>query len=213
MRRSEAIEIPPSPNLEFEQEAWNTGLAYVAGIDEAGRGPLAGPVASAAVILPPDPDIIGKLNGVNDSKLLTAAQRETWAEIIKKEAISWAVGFASPEEIDRFNILQATYLAAWRAVELLSVPPDHLLLDYLELPGWPNTQVSLVKGDSRSLSIAAASILAKTTRDALLYEYDQQYPGYGFAKNKGYGTPEHLRALKELGPCPIHRFSFAPIKR
>jgi ribonuclease HII len=200
--------IPPEPDLSFENILWQGGLSVIAGIDEAGRGALAGPVAAAAVILPPDPCMIHTLKGVRDSKQMTAAQRQAARELILRHAHAWGVGFASPGEIDRLGIVPATRLAAWRAVDELIIPPVHLLLDYLFLPDVPVPQTALVKGDCRSLSIAAASILAKTSRDALLVELDRQYPGYGFATHKGYGTLVHREALQHLGPSPVHRLSF-----
>ncbi len=184
----------------------------VAGIDEAGRGALAGPVYAAAVILPAaHNDLTQALAGVNDSKKMTRAAREHWADSLPQIVVAWAVARASAEEIDRLGIAAATRLAAQRAVESLVVAPDHLLLDYLRLP-LQIPQTSLVKGDARSLSIAAASILAKTARDACLRALDTEYPGYGFAAHKGYGTPQHLTALQTLGPSPVHRRSFAPLQ-
>jgi ribonuclease HII len=204
---------PASPNLSFENELWQRGCQYVAGIDEAGRGALAGPVFAAAVILPSArADLIAVLDGVNDSKKLTASQREQWANRIPPIAQSYAVASASAEEIDRIGILPATRLAAQRAVQALSTAPDHLLLDYLLLPAVHLPQTPLVKGDARSLSIAAASILAKTARDAYLRALDEEHPGYGFAAHKGYGTARHLAALEKLGPTSLHRRSFAPLR-
>ncbi len=202
--------LPPEPDLSFEQELWSKGICHVAGIDEAGRGSLAGPVAAAAVILPRDPGVALILKGVRDSKQMTAAQRAEKAAVIKTTALSWGVGFASAEEIDEIGILPATRLAARRALQILRVLPQALLLDYLKLPDYAIPQTALVKGDCRSLSIAAASVLAKTARDAHLCELDQRFPGYGFAQHKGYGTPAHLAALERLGPCSIHRKSFRP---
>ncbi|MBN1667213.1 MAG: ribonuclease HII [Anaerolineales bacterium] len=198
------------PHLRHEQALWVNGALWVAGIDEAGRGALAGPVAAAAVILPQIPDLTRALKGVRDSKLMTPRQRQIWARVVQDQAVSWAIGMASAGEIDALGILPATQLAAERALERLVVRPDHLLLDYLHLPQVPLPQTALVKGDRISLSIAAASVLAKTGRDALLQEYDQQYPGYGFAIHKGYGTASHRAAIAALGPCPIHRLTFAP---
>ena len=199
------------PDLAFEQPLWQAGCAWVAGIDEAGRGALAGPVSAAAVILPPDPSISSRLSGVRDSKLMTPAQRTAWVGPICKNAVSYGVGFASPDEIDTVGIVPATRLAAWRALEQLNYVPGHLLLDWLFLPEVDQPQTSLVKGDQRSLSIAAASVLAKTARDALLVELDRDYPGYGLARHKGYGTRQHLAALQCLGPSPIHRRSYRPV--
>jgi ribonuclease HII len=204
--------LPAEPSIDFEYELWQAGARHVAGIDEAGRGPLAGPVAAAAVILPNNPSLKTTLRGVRDSKQMTPGQREYWADRLKDVAVAYGIGFASAEEIDAAGILPATYLAVRRALAELAVQPDHLLLDYLTLPGCALPQTSLVKGDARCLSIAAASVLAKTARDRLLCEMDRLYPGYGFARHKGYGTPEHLSALRRLGPCPIHRLTFRPIK-
>jgi len=200
--------LPPEPDLSFELGLWQAGLSAVAGIDEAGRGALAGPVAAGAVVLPPSPGIAELLKGVRDSKQLLPLQREACKAIIIQQALSWGVGFASSMEIDSLGILPATRLAMYRAVESLSVSPAHLIIDYLFLPEITIPQTALVKGDCRSLSIAAASILAKTARDALLRELDLTYPGYRFAAHKGYGTRAHREALRRLGPCPIHRLSF-----
>ena len=204
--------IPSRPSLEFEISLWNAGSTQVAGIDEAGRGPLAGPVAAAAVILPMDPLVGATLIGVRDSKQMTPDQREYWAGCLRGVAVDYGIGFASSEEIDTVGIVLATHRAVLRALSAMRIQPNHLLLDYLTLPDYPIPQTSLTKGDARCLSIAAASILAKTERDRLMDELDCQYPGYGFTRHKGYGTPEHLKALQRLGPCPIHRMTFRPIK-
>ena len=204
--------IPPKPDLSFELPLWESGVRYIAGIDEAGRGPLAGPVCAAAVILTPDPSLPQSLQGVRDSKQMLPAQRAFWAETLKRKAASFGIGFASPAEIDRLGILPATLLAVERALARLTIQPEHLLLDHLKLPDRKTPQTSITKGDARSISIAAASILAKTSRDSLMCEMDSRYPAYGFAQHKGYATPAHLRALAETGPCPIHRYSFAPIR-
>jgi ribonuclease HII len=200
--------LPSEPDLSFEQVLWETGQEYIAGIDEAGRGALAGPVAAGAVILPALAGMGNLLKGVRDSKQMTPCQRDKARERILLYVISWGVGFATPEEIDRMGILPATRLAACRALENLNPSPSHLLLDYLFLPDNPLPQTALIKGDCRSLSIAAASVLAKTSRDKLLRELDQAYPGYGLAAHKGYGTQAHREALQRLGPCPVHRLSF-----
>jgi ribonuclease HII len=200
--------IPASPDLGFELPLWSAGLKLVAGLDEAGRGALAGPVSAAAVILPAGPEILPALNGVRDSKQMTPAGRQFWAQRLQDQALCYGVGFASSEEIDACGILPATRLAMQRALSLLSATPQHLLLDFLELPDLPLPQTSLVKGDQRSLSIAAASVLAKTARDDLMRQLDTQYPGYGFAVHKGYGTLAHRRALQALGPSPVHRLTF-----
>jgi ribonuclease HII len=204
--------LPLRPDLSFETDLWNSGLLYVAGVDEAGRGALAGPVAAAAIILPPDQRIRSFLAGVRDSKQMTPAQRQYWAVRLKDLALAEAVGFASHLEIDALGILPATRLAVQRALQALPIAPQHLLVDYLHLPGEPLPQTPLVKGDARCLSIAAASILAKTSRDELMRQLDAQYPGYGFAIHKGYGTLAHRQALKRLGLSPVHRtsFRFAP---
>jgi len=212
-RKFDPADLPPFPDLSFENEHWRRGCQTVAGIDEAGRGALAGPVYAAAVILPSARvDLIPTLAGVNDSKKLTPSQRERWATCLPQIAVACAIASASAEEIDRIGILPATRLAAQRAIQALSLTPDHLLLDYILLPSVHLPQTPLVKGDARSLSIAAASILAKTARDAHLRTLDQEYPDYGFAAHKGYGTPKHLAALEKLGPTPIHRRSFAPLR-
>ena len=200
------------PTLNLERELWARGFRRLAGVDEAGRGALAGPVAAAVAILPPDPQIEETLRGVRDSKQMTPSQRESWAERLPALLLDFGVGFASPEEIDALGILPATRLAVRRALAALSAPPDHLLLDYLKLPAVDLPQRSLPKGDRRVLSIAAASVLAKTRRDALMRAYEAQYPGYGFARHKGYGTAAHRAALQTLGPTPLHRRSFAPLR-
>jgi ribonuclease HII len=200
------------PDLSFEKNLWRSGVQHVAGMDEAGRGALAGPVAAAALILPVDRSVSKTLHGVRDSKELTPSARAAWAQCLRQVGLAWGVGFASQQEIDALGILPATRLAAQRALNGLAISPQHLLLDYLFLPDCPLPQTALIKGDARSLSIAGASILAKTARDALLSELDRVHPGYGFASHKGYGTPGHLRALADLGPCQIHRLTFAPLK-
>lgn len=200
--------IPPTPDLSFEGVLWAAGISRVAGIDEAGRGPLAGPVAAAVVILPPDASLEKRLAGVRDSKQMTHLQRQAAAICIRENAQDYAVGFAEAAEIDNLGILPATRLAAWRALQALTIPPQHLLLDHLFLPEVDLPQTALTKGDCRSLSVAAASVLAKTARDARLVVLDQEYPGYGFARHKGYGTKAHREALLRLGPCLEHRHSF-----
>jgi ribonuclease HII len=199
--------LQPFPTLEFEWNLWKNGFTRIAGIDEAGRGAWAGPVAAAAVILPTDPSLTRTLHRVRDSKLMTQLARETWAPRIKETAGGWGVGFASAEEIDTLGIVPATKLAATRALEKLL--PDYLITDYLIFPEIDLPQTALVKGDQRSLSVAAASVLAKTARDALMRELDGQYPGYGFARNKGYGTTFHREAIKKLRRCESHRKSFS----
>ncbi|MBC8496510.1 MAG: ribonuclease HII [Anaerolineales bacterium] len=204
--------IPANPNLEWERALWEAGILRIAGIDEAGRGALAGPVAAAAVILPPERSIARELSGVRDSKQMTPSQRESWSKRIQEIALAFGVGMASSKEIDFLRIVPATQLAAQRAIATLTIKPEHLLLDYIFLPDIPLPQTSLIKGDMRSLSIAAASVLAKTSRDALMIELDEQYPGYGLAKHKGYGTAAHRQAIEQLGPSAIHRMSFAPMR-
>ena len=199
--------LRPFPTLEFEVNLWNAGFIRVAGLDEAGRGAWAGPVTAAAVILPPNPFLTRTLSRVRDSKLMTPLARETWAPRIKESALGWGVGIASANEIDTLGILSATKLAATRALENLF--PDYLLTDYLIFHEIDLPQTALVKGDQRSLSVAAASVLAKTTRDTLMRELDVAYPGYGFIRHKGYGTRHHKAALMELGRCEIHRGSFS----
>ena len=200
------------PNLNHERALWSNGALWVAGIDEAGRGALAGPVAAAAVILPQIANFTRELKGVRDSKLMTPAQRESWAHAIRERAVTFGVGLASSGEIDALGILPATRLAASRAIQHLKIVPDHLLLDYLLLPESSLPQTAIPKGDRISLSIAAASVLAKTSRDAILIELEDQYPGYGFALHKGYGTAAHLEAIQRLGPSSIHRMTFAPLR-
>ena len=174
------------------------------GIDEAGRGPLAGPVAAGAVILPTDHDFLY----LNDSKKVTPKRRDALYDEIRKEAVSWSVILVDPARIDEINILQATYEAMREAVASLAVRPQLLLNDAVTIPGTDLPQIPVIKGDAKCLSIAAASILAKVTRDRYMIEMDEKYPGYGFASHKGYGTREHIEAIRKLGPCPIHRRSF-----
>jgi ribonuclease HII len=198
------------PDTYFESELWQSGLLHVAGLDEAGRGALAGPVAVGAVILPNDKTLLsGTLAGVRDSKQMTPLERESLAPRIKETALTWSVAFAAAEEIDSQGIVQATRLAALRALQDLSLPPQYLLTDFrLELPHLDISQTALVRGDALCLSIAAASVLAKTARDELMRGLDSQYKGYGLKKHKGYGTQAHRSALKRLGYSPIHRRSF-----
>lgn len=204
--------LPPSPNLEFEQPLWSDGTAYIAGIDEAGRGALAGPVAAGAVILPQSPTLAEALNGVRDSKQMTPEARQQWAVIIQETAVTSAVGYASAAEIDEIGIAPATRLAARRAIDQLNPQPQHLLIDYIRLPEIELPQTSLPKGDARSLSIACASVLAKVGRDMLLCQLDEHYPLYGFAQHKGYGTAMHRSAIETHGGCNLHRYSFAPLR-
>ncbi len=189
--------------------AWEDGDVIIAGVDEAGRGPLAGPVAAAAVILTPS----RPLQGLKDSKLLTPAQREALAAEIRVSALAWAVGWADHTEIDRLNILQASLLAMQRAVSTLGVIPGKVLVDGNRCPLLPCPAEAIVKGDSKIEAISAASILAKVERDAVMRRYDTEFPVYGFSVHKGYPTPAHLDALANHGACAIHRFSFAPVRR
>ena len=198
------------PHLAFESELWRSGLLHVAGLDEAGRGALAGPVAVGAVILPNDKTLLAStLAGARDSKQMTPLARASLAPRIREVALAWAVGFAEAHEIDHQGIVRATRLAAIRALHQFTLTPQFLLTDFrLELPQLEIPQRSFVKGDARCLSIACASILAKTERDALLRELDGQYPGYGLGKHKGYGTQAYRSALERLGLSPVHRKSF-----
>ena len=182
----------------------------VAGVDEAGRGPLAGPVVAAAVLAPDG----WTLGGLNDSKKLTALKRQALEDEIKGSCLSWAIGVATQEEIDSINILQATFLAMRRALQGLSIAPEAVVVDgNRTIPSWPTAQLAVVEGDGKIASIAAASILAKTFRDRLMVEQDAVWPGYGFSVHMGYPTPTHLKALAELGPCPIHRKTFGPVRK
>jgi ribonuclease HII len=201
-----------SPSLAYEMPLWEAGAHYIAGLDEAGRGAWAGPVSAGCVILPAQPNVIAQLSGVRDSKLMTARQRAAWSKCIQSTVLAYSIAFASNREIDTMGIVPATHLAMKRALLALKIKPDHLLVDALTLPDIDTPQTALVKGDRRSLSIAAASVLAKTGRDALMVEMDSQYPAYQFSRHKGYGTRIHHAALQRSGTCSIHRFSFAPIR-
>ena len=194
--------------LLHERRLWAQGMKAIAGVDEAGAGPLAGPVVAAAVVLP----VEGCIRDIDDSKKLDASARERLFGEIRKSAVAWAISEASVEEIDQLNILEAARLAMRRAVLALTTPAEHLLVDARSVPEVAVNQTSIIKGDSLSQSIAAASILAKVHRDRLMARLDETYPGYGLAKHKGYGTLEHRQALERLGPSPIHRQSFAPVK-
>lgn len=190
--------------LEFEQQAAAKGYSAICGVDEAGRGPLAGPVCAAAVILPENTVI----DGVNDSKKLSEKKREALFDVICETARSYSIEYASVEEIEELNILNATMLAMKRAVEGLDVKADYAMIDGNRTPDLEIESEFIIKGDAKSMSVACASILAKVSRDRLLYEYAKDYPQYGFEKHKGYGTKAHTEALKEYGPCPYHRMSF-----
>jgi ribonuclease HII len=194
---------------QFEEEARAQGFTLPAGVDEVGRGALCGPVVAGAVILGPAFDV----QGLDDSKRLTRRQRETLDLRIRRQSRAWAVGVASPDEIDRVNILRATHLAMRRAVEALALAPDCLLVDALTVPGLTLPQRSIVKGDARSVSIAAASVVAKVARDGMMRECDARHPGYGLARNMGYGSALHRAALRRLGPTAIHRRSFQGTER
>jgi ribonuclease HII len=180
----------------------------MAGVDEAGRGPLAGPVVAAAVILPES----CKLPGLNDSKKLSASQRETLYALIQRAARAIGIGIVEAEEIDRINIRQASFAAMRQALQELTITPAHVLVDGFSIPGGPVSQTGIVGGDGRSAHIAAASIIAKVTRDAMMVTWDRQFPAYGFKRHKGYGTLEHLVALNRFGPSPIHRLSYSPVR-
>jgi ribonuclease HII len=192
----------------FECALWDKGMLQVAGVDEAGMSPLAGPVSAAAVIFRPG----ARIPGVDDSKKLNAAEREHLAAEIKRTALAWSVSFAEVSEIDTINIYWASQLAMKRAVAALPVRPGHVLVDGRRIKDIEIAQQPIIKGDAKSLTIAAASILAKTARDSLMNDLDTKHPGYGFAKHKGYPVPEHLAALKALGACSIHRTSFGPVR-
>jgi ribonuclease HII len=202
--------------LSHETALWQQGLNFVAGVDEAGCGPLAGPVVAAAVLFPRnwlETGLDPKLRGLNDSKQLDAAQREKFFQIITAHPeIRFAVASMDVEAIDRFNIRQAAWRAMQAALDRLQPKPEHALIDGLAIRWLPYPHTALVDGDAKSYSIAAASVLAKVTRDRMMREFDAQFPQYGFAEHKGYGTPQHLAAIARLGPCPIHRRSFAPLK-
>lgn len=193
------------PDFEYEKKAMDAGYRAVCGVDEAGRGPLAGPVCAAAVILP-----VGlQIDGLNDSKKLSEKRREELYNEITRQAIAYSVAYGTLEEVETVNILQATFLAMNRAIAGLSVPADFALIDGNRVPaGIEIPCQTVIKGDALSCSVAAASILAKVTRDRLLYEYDRLYPEYGFAQHKGYGTKAHYEAIRQYGPCPVHRLSF-----
>lgn len=196
-------EVARTENLKFFENKYSD-YNYICGIDEVGRGPLAGPVVAGAVILPKDCDILY----INDSKKLTASKREELFQIIMEKAVSAKTALVSPQYIDKVNILQATYEAMRKAIATLNVQPDILLNDAVNIPLVNIKQVPIIKGDAKSISIGAASIIAKVTRDAMMVEYDKIYPEYDFASNKGYGSAKHVEALKKYGPCPIHRRSF-----
>ncbi len=196
-------ELARTKNMQKFEEEYSM-YTHICGVDEVGRGPLCGPVVAGAVILPKNCDILY----INDSKKLSEKMRDVLYDEISQKAVAWGIGVVSPERIDEINILQATYEAMRIAIENLKVTPDILFNDAVTIPGVDILQVPIVKGDAKSQSIAAASIMAKVTRDRMMQAYDEAYPMYGFARNKGYGTKEHMNAIREYGPCPIHRKTF-----
>jgi ribonuclease HII len=203
--------LPQFPNLDHENELESQGYELIAGVDEVGRGALAGPVVAGAVILP-HPTNLSWLGLVRDSKELDSKKRESLFDLIKKEAVAAGIGIVPPQVIDSINILKATKLAMRQAVEKLARQPSFLLIDRVTLPQCPIPQRGITRGDKLCLSIACASIIAKVTRDRMMEEFDQIYPGYGFGQHKGYGTGGHLSCLQRLGPSPIHRLYFAPVR-
>ena len=212
-RKTDPGLIPSNPDLYYEQALWTAGCQHIAGVDEAGRGCLAGPVVAALVILPTNKKSTHDLKGIQDSKQLPTKERNRLRAIIKRKCLAWGIGSSSNLEIDQVGIMAATRLAVHRALRQIKLPIDHLLVDYIVLPDIPIPQTRLAKGDARSLSIASASILAKTNRDDFMIQLAERYPHYGFAQNKGYGTIKHKLAIERHGPTPFHRMSFAPLKR
>ncbi len=202
------MRVSRHPDLRYERKLWRTGLEAIAGVDEAGVGPMAGPVVAAAVIFPPEIFI----KGVHDSKQLAPEKRDELFPLINQRALTVGVGLASPGEVDELNIYWATMLASERALLTLVRAPDHVLVDGRLIPGLKLPQTKIVGGDRKSFCIAAASIIAKVTRDRMMLDYDSQFPGYGFARHKGYCTADHFATLAELGPSPIHRRSFMPVR-
>jgi len=203
---------PQKPHLQKEIALLEQGYRFIAGLDEAGRGAWAGPVIAAAVILPIDrPDLLNILNGLNDSKLLTPQKRDKFFDLVQQTALAIAVGLGPPELVDKINVLQATRHAMEEALNELPITPDYLLLDHLKLPAVKLPQDSFPKADSISLTVSAASIIAKVTRDRLMVELSPQYPDYAFERHKGYGTRLHWEALQKFGPCPVHRMSYRPL--
>lgn len=188
----------------YENDGYEKGYLYIGGIDEVGRGPLAGPVVAAVVVLPPNT----KIEGIDDSKKVKESKREELYEIIKQQALDYGIGIVGNEEIDEYNILNATFMAMKKALNSMKKQPDYLLVDAVTIPGVDIKQNPIIKGDSKSISIGAASILAKVTRDKIMCDYDEIYPEYGFKSNKGYGTKEHYAAIEKHGITPIHRKSF-----
>lgn len=212
-KRKQAIQAEIDENfrlesmLSYEKELYDKGISFIAGVDEVGRGPLAGPVVAAAVILPQN----CKIKGLNDSKKIPKKKHEEIFQAVKEKALAIGIGVMDNHVIDQVNIYEATKLAMKEAIAQLQIKPEHLLIDAMELD-LPISQTSIVKGDANSLSIAAASIVAKVTRDKIMANYDQEFPGYDFSQNAGYGTAKHLEGIAKLGIIPIHRTSFEPIK-
>ena len=208
--------LNPIDRFEFERVLWTQGVTRVAGVDEAGRGPLAGPVVAAVAVLPSkwaESGLPRELEGLNDSKQLTAAQRDKFfAFLTACPEVQFAIAQVGAGQIDAINILRATHRAMNDALAQLRPAPEHALVDGRPVKTMSVPHTAIVKGDARSYSIAAASVMAKVTRDRLMRQFDRQFPGYGFSEHKGYGTPQHLAAIEKLGPCPIHRRSFAPLK-
>lgn len=194
--------------MKYEEEGFSSGYELIGGIDEVGRGPLAGPVVAAVAILPRN----AQLPGINDSKKLSPTQRERLCKNISNTVIDWGIGIVDEQTIDKINILQATYMAMGKAVKSLRLKPHFLLVDGHKIPHLDIPQKPIIKGDQLSISIAAASILAKVVRDRMMIEYDNEFPHYGFAQHKGYGTESHIEAIKKYGICKLHRRSFEPIK-
>lgn len=194
--------------LRLERELWATGLTRIAGVDEVGVGPLAGPVVAAAVIFPKGT----RIRGIDDSKVVPAPLREQLAATIGDRALGIGIGIVDVEDVDRLNVYRAALEAMRRAVLALPDPPEHVVVDARQIPGLTMPQTALIDGDARCYSVAAASIVAKVTRDRLMRDLDARYPQYGFRENMGYGTPRHLAAIEQHGPCPVHRRSFAPVR-
>jgi ribonuclease HII len=201
------VDVSKRPDLRYERRFWKNGLAAIAGVDEAGVGPMAGPVVAAAVIFAPESFI----KGVHDSKQLTPEKREELFPLIRGKALTVGVGIAGSNEVDELNIYWASMLASERALAALAHLPDHVLVDGRLIPNLKLPQTKIVGGDRKSFCIAAASIIAKVTRDRMMVQYDAEYPGYGFSSHKGYCTADHFATLAQLGPSPIHRRSFAPV--
>ncbi|WP_028782769.1 ribonuclease HII [Thalassobacillus devorans] len=207
LRKKNTMLLKYQQMMEFEKRQYRLGNHFVAGIDEAGRGPLAGPVVAGCVVLHKD----YYLEGLNDSKQLSKEKRESFFEQIATDALAYGTGIVTNEEIDRYNIFQATKMAMSRALKKLDMTPDHVLIDAVKLEGLPCSSESLIKGDQRSVSIAAASVIAKVTRDRMMQDLHEEFPMYDFKSNQGYGTKSHMEALEQFGPSPYHRRSFSPV--